>query len=70
MPIVEMNVDVNASSENRNNMHVLPTPEELGSWNKNNEQLNCLKGSYAAMLNIMNEITPESPISNNLNSKS
>jgi len=27
VPIVDMNVELNASSENRNNMHVLPTPE-------------------------------------------
>jgi len=26
-PMVDINVDVNASSENRNNMHVFPTPE-------------------------------------------
>jgi len=27
VPIVDMNVELKASSENRNSMHVLPTPE-------------------------------------------
>ena len=27
IPIVDMNVELNASSENRNSMHVFPTPE-------------------------------------------
>lgn len=37
MPIVEMNVDVNASSEKRKSIQVLPTPESPISNNLNNK---------------------------------
>lgn len=37
IPIVEMNVDVNASSENRKRMQVFPTPESPINSNLNNK---------------------------------
>lgn len=37
MPIVEMNVDVNASSEKRKSIQVLPTPESPINNNLNNK---------------------------------
>lgn len=36
LPIVEIKVDVKASSENRNRMHVFPTPESPISRSLNN----------------------------------
>lgn len=36
-PIVDINVDVNASSEKRNNMQVFPTPESPINNNLNNK---------------------------------
>lgn len=37
MPIVEINVEVNASSENRKSIQVLPTPESPINSNLNNK---------------------------------
>lgn len=37
LPIVDINVVLNASSENRNKIHVFPTPESPMSNNLNNK---------------------------------
>ena len=51
-PIVDMNVDVNASSENRNKMHVSPTPESPINNNLNDKSYDHIVYSSFSFLSV------------------